>query len=548
MHTSPEASPLVDQLATARKRIAQLESQLAQASRAAGAGSAAQARFKATLDQLLEGCQIIGFDFRYLYVNDAVARHGRRTREELIGHTMMEVYPGIDASPFFTHLKRCLTDRTPHRMVNEFTFPDGAKGWFELSIQPAPEGVFILSVDVSARHQAETALVQSNRDLKQPIAELRTAQSRLMRQERLSAIGKMAGGIAHDFNNNLMPVLGYTELLLTDSELLDDREKVLESLRMVNSAARNAASTVVRLRELYKPSEENENLAPFDVNGLVRQVVVLTRPKWREEAQARGAHIEVLTDLGVLRPLNGLESELRDVLTNMVFNAVDAMPDGGTIVLSTKQDGDHIAVAVKNTGAGMTDEVRRRCMEPLFTTKGNRGTGLGLAVAHTVVQRRNGTIDIQSAPGKGTTIQIRLPLQAEPAIPALQPAVHGATRRLHALVVDDEYILREVVAAYLTIDRHTYELAANGMEALEKFKAGHFDIVITDMGMSELSGDELASAIKQIDPNQPIVMITGFGEMLQAVTQRPTQADLVVPKPFTLAQLREAMWKVTNKE
>jgi PAS domain S-box-containing protein len=407
-----------------------------------------------------------------------------------------------------------------------------------------PVGIVGISRDITERKRGEQALYESNRRLEEALAELRATQHQVLQQERLRALGQMASGIAHDFNNALSPVLGFSDLLLDRPELLENTEKVTRYLQMMNTSAQDAASVVRRLREFYRQREEDETFAPVDLSHVVEQAIMLTQPRWKDQALARGASIKVTTDLSPVPLVAGNEAEIREVLTNLIFNAVDAMPEGGTINLRTIAEGDHVLLEVCDTGMGMTDEIRRRCLEPFFSTKEKRGTGLGLAMVYGIITRHGGELIIDSEPGRGTSVTIRLPVrQAEerPEEPEEQPTL---ARPLRILVIDDEPAVREVVTEYLTGDGHAVEAAADGREGLEKFLGGWFDLVITDQGMPEMAGDQLAVAIKRVAPTKPVMLLTGFGDLIMASGETPAGVDVILSKPVTLAALRQAVAKV----
>ena len=211
----------------------------------------------------------------------------------------------------------------------------------------------------------------------------------------------MASGVAHDFNNVLAKILGFNELLLAWPENLNDKEKVKKYLQMTSAAAQEAVSIVNRLREFYRHRKESEVYQSMDVNETIAQAIVLTQPKWKDQMMASGATIVIDTDLRDVPAIRGSESDLREVLMNLLFNSVDAMPQGGTIMVVTRAEADFIIVEVRDTGGGMTEEVRQRCFEPFFTTKGERGTGLGMAIVYGIVQRHGGSIGIESEAGEG---------------------------------------------------------------------------------------------------------------------------------------------------
>jgi ligand-binding sensor domain-containing protein/signal transduction histidine kinase/ActR/RegA family two-component response regulator len=504
-----------------------------------------------------------------------------------------------------------------------------------------------LSMLVVQRTRAEAALRDSNRYLEEALDKLHKAQQQIIQQERLRALGQMASGVAHDFNNALAPILGYSELLLVSPEALDDKEKVIEELGIINTAAKDAAKVVSRLRQFFRRRQQGDMLVPVELRKIIDQAISLAQPRWKNEAWARGVTITVRTDLESVPTVLGDEAELRELLINLIFNAIDAMPVGGEILFGTFLDGDQVAVVVSDTGAGMTDEVRRRCLEPFFTTKNERGTGLGLASAYGTIQRHRGTIEVESQQGRGTTFKIRLPIrsamegaqtqeptpsplslqvqnvgdepvkcqvvpsvmvglqtlepnrplsslqaplvndeslkrqifppakvdiQTQESTPLLSQPVPQVTDEplayqalpsmtgdgeeteeptpsllsLHVLLVDDEPQVRALLVEYLAIDGHTVETAANGNEGLERFRLGTFDLVVTDMAMPEMNGNQLSEAIEKINPGTPVIMLTGFGELMNAEGTTHSGKALVVGKPITLAAFRQAVSQVTR--
>ena len=226
----------------------------------------------------------------------------------------------------------------------------------------------------------------------------------------------------------------------------------------------------------------------------------------------------------------------------MIFNAVDAMPDGGTITLRTFQDSEEVVLEVTDTGTGMSDEVLRRAMEPFFTTKEDQGTGMGLAMVYGTLQRHNAELEVRSELGQGTTVGFRLPVRTEVTLTSTPPtAAEPIPAGLRFLVVDDEPRVRDMVGEFLRREGSVVETAANGRDALEKFHRNGFDLVITDRGMPEMNGDALAVAIKEESPNMPIIMLTGFGEMMISAGEKPPGVDCLLGKPVTPAAMRQAV-------
>ena len=416
---------------------------------------------------------------------------------------------------------------------------DGSLYTEEMTITPVRDehgaiaNFIAIKQDITARKRVE--------------ADLQQAHQQIIEQEKLRVLGQMVSGIAHDFNNALSPILGFSELLLKHPEKLVDQSLVLQRLQIINICATDAAQTVRQMREFSRPRSARDVFQSFDLNQLVRQTIDLTQQRWKDQAQATGRTIHIVTDLLPILPIWGEESALREMLTNLIFNAVDALPAGGTITLGTMLDGRAVRLSVSDTGTGMTEETRRRCLEPFYTTKGTTGTGLGLAMVQGIVQRHNGTVDVESQFGHGTTFIIRLPLQKgtqPPSVPPLE--VPALTRSRHVLVVDDEPLLRAIAETYLTEDGHKVETAPTGAVALAQLKTSKFDLVITDKAMPEMNGEQLAAAIHQIVPGLPVIMMTGFGDLMKVTGEMPPYISEILSKPLTQASLRAAMAKVVG--
>jgi PAS domain S-box-containing protein len=406
--------------------------------------------------------------------------------------------------------------------------------------------------DITSRLRTQEELRKANQSLTQALEDSQKAQELILRQERLRALGQLASGIAHDFNNSLSMIIGFTELLLTTPALIEEPDTLRSNLHLIHSAAQDAANVVSRLREFSRPATDSDALPPAQVNDLIAQAISLTQPRWRDQAQADGRTIRVVTELSQVPHVAGREGELREVLTNLIINAVDAMPAGGTLTLRSKHIGERVAVEISDTGTGMPPEVKAQIFDPFYTTKGEQGTGLGLAMVKGIVARHNGEIEVDSEPGHGTTFRIYLPISEDMAALAGAPApVQPESRHardLRVLLAEDEPSLRLILASYLKIDGHSVEVAANGQEALAKFEPNGFDLVVTDRAMPEMGGDQLAAQIKQVDPETPVIMLTGLGELMNEVGELPPGVDLVIPKPVTLAALRRAAATVVRSQ
>jgi signal transduction histidine kinase len=407
-----------------------------------------------------------------------------------------------------------------------------------------------LESELAERRKAEAAVLESNRQLAAALSQLKTSQDEVIQRERMHALGRMAKGIAHDFNNSLAPILGFSELLLLKPETLHDPVRARDYVELINSAAKESARVVARLREFYRYRDEPETVGPVVINDLVLQAIAITQPRWKGQALAAGITIDVHTEMGDVPTVSGNEDELREALVNLLFNAVDAIPKRGTITIRTEVQGRWLVVTVADDGIGMSEDLKARCLEPFFTTKQSEGTGLGLGSVYGIVRRHEGEIDIQSEPGRGTSVAISLPLDRAVSRAAVtpEPVALSASAPLRILVVEDEPLVREVLGVYLAEDRHEVVLAVNGRDGLEKFKSqGPFDLVMTDRAMPEINGDQLAVEIRKLRESQPLILLTGFGDLMSGTGEHPAGVDLVVGKPFTIATLRSAIAQVTGR-
>jgi signal transduction histidine kinase/CheY-like chemotaxis protein len=381
--------------------------------------------------------------------------------------------------------------------------------------------------------------------------ELRQTQQAVLQQERLSALGQMASGIAHDINNAMSPAILYLEQLLDADRELSPRSRQL--LPVVLRAIEDVAATVARLREFYRPQEMQAELVPVNINLLVKQALELTYARWRDMPQQRGIQIDAVEQLAPDLPeVLGSASELREALTNLIFNAVDAMPEGGRLTLRTTLQQDTVQVEVTDTGVGMDEETRRKCLEPFFTTKGERGTGLGLAMVYGIVQRHGAQIEISSAPGAGTTFSIRIPIPDRAAVRPAAPVPQQIPTGLRLLVIDDDALLLKTLRETLEMDAHHVTTAADGPAGIQAFRSAFtdvpFDAVITDLGMPRMDGRAVARAIKEISPATPVILLTGWGQRPDAGSDALPHVDRVIGKPPKLRELRGALAQVRGAD
>lgn len=387
--------------------------------------------------------------------------------------------------------------------------------------------------------QLYSRLTKANEDLKKAYEKLQESQTLLIHSEKLKAIGDLASGVAHDFNNLLGVIVGRTQLL----QLRAPEQKMKNDLDIILKAALDGAETVKRLQDFAKQKVE-DNASAIDVNMIIEDTIQLTQTKWKDYAQQRGIKIEIKKELDHLPIVLGSGAELREILTNLILNAVDAMPNGGTITIRSINKDRLFCIEVEDTGVGMDEKTKAKIFDPFFSTKGDQGTGLGLAMVKTLVSKRQGDISLKSEPNIGTKFTITLPkvnienesqrLSAQ--MPQPQEMIEN-THQLNVLIIDDEEELRILLAEILHEADYKVFLARDGKEGIEKFKNHKIDIVFTDLGMPEMNGWQVAKTIKALDPDVPVVLISGWGRDLKDQDITNTGVDYLASKPFHIDEI-----------
>jgi signal transduction histidine kinase/ActR/RegA family two-component response regulator len=403
---------------------------------------------------------------------------------------------------------------------------------------------YLKNVETSA---AQAAQAENHiKELSHYIAEQERIREQFSQMEKLTALGELASGVAHDFNNTLAGILGRAQLL----QRTNDPEKLKRGLDIIIKTAEDGAKTVKRIQDFARQRRDH-NFELVSIDHILQDASEITRPRWKNCAEASNIHISLDLQIGSNAMVMGDDSELREVLVNMVFNAIDAMPEGGTLSLVSRTVGESVIVTVVDTGVGMYPEVRSKIFDPFFTTKGKAGLGLGLAVSFGIIRRHGGTIEVESHFGKGTEFRITLPLAkiaeksvkpvevVAPEIPVAVEAEPLKTSLTRLLVVDDEDFVRDLLGEILEGEQCEVYLAESGSEALSLFREHEFDGVFTDVGMPGMSGWELAREIRLINKNVPIAVITGWGEAVGSHEQKAAGVDWIVAKPFTADRIAE---------
>jgi PAS domain S-box-containing protein len=453
------------------------------------------AETKRSLEQLVRsaGDAIISINNRGNITswNPAAERLFGLTTTEAIGRSLRGVFP----ERYEQAARLALTGAQP---VTTFDLsakrPDGRDLNLAVTLSGVPgrdgkvDGLLAIVRDMTAQREFETQMHQS---------------------EKLTALGQVAGGIAHDFNNLLQAILGYSQLMTKN---MGNADVVRRGLSVIETAAAGGAETVRRIQKFAR-LRPDEPFVSVELNQVIQDAVAITRPRWEERVAKGGVPLRLDLRLTPLPAVMGRPSELNEVITNLILNAIDAMPEGGTLSIYTRPEGnEHVVVTVADTGVGMPETVRTRIFDPFFTTKGEVGTGLGLSVSFSIVQRHSGEMRVESQPGRGTTFTIVLPLGTAEGVQApADPGTVLGTRSGRILLVDNEFHVMTILGEMLGEAGHHVLPVASGAEALRVFVPGGFDLVLTNLGMTGMTGWDVAERIRAIDPRVPVVFITGWG-------------------------------------
>ena len=488
-------------------------------------------------------------DYRFLDVNPAFERITGLQAQQILGKTVTEVLPGTEQHWIEAYGK---VARTGEPIFFENYSAPIQKHFEVTAFRPALNQFACIVADITERKRLEAEQAKTNQDLRDALQSLQDMQAQALQQTRLSALGQLASGISHDFNNILMPILGYSELLLSNPATLDNRDKALDAIKRIHRAAGDARQITRRLRWIYRPDDEASFL-PVDMNEVAREVLAMTQPRWDMELGAQGIRIRTATRLEARAPVMGDVSQLREVLMNLILNAVDAMPQGGILTLASAEEREQVVLCVTDTGIGMTDEAKARCQEVFFTSKGAvKGSGLGLTIVASIMSRHKGTLEVESALGRGTTIRLRLPRApagteiAAPvqALAAERPAPTSG----RILLAEDDVEVLNLLDHVLKSAGHIVETAQNGREAIAKVRGGTYDLVITDRAMPGANGDEVALAVQAHTPATPVILLSGFGYLMTVKGERPPGVTRVCSKPISPQDLVQVVQDVMDAD
>jgi PAS domain S-box-containing protein len=474
-------------------------------------------KYRTVVEGAHDGICVIGKDNRLKYANKRQAEIQGYAQEELIG---MDFRDFLDEKS-----KQLMADRFIQRERGEKLSPR-----FELNVF-RKDGE-IQNLEINARVVKDPEGNANYIVFAIDITEKKKMEEQLLQAEKLRALAEMASGVAHDFNNALASILGNAQLLLHTVE----DEEIKESLKIIEKVAKDSAQTVRRLQDFTRKRVHQE-LFNVDINSIIKDSIEITKPKWKDAVQSRGIRIEMVPNLEEVPSVSGNASELREVITNLIFNAIEAMPEGGTLKIHTFQKRKEVFIQISDTGIGIAEEEKKKIFEPFFTTKPFTNTGLGLSMSYGIIKRFGGEIDVESKVGHGTTFTIILPVGGEEKEEVISPSTIKKGRKAHILVIDDEEFVRSVISRTLAQVHHQVTLAEDGEKGIQLFKNGTFDMVLTDLGMPGMSGWEVCRRIKEISPHTPVGMITGWEMELNRSKMEEYGLDFIISKPFDFNQI-----------
>lgn len=388
------------------------------------------------------------------------------------------------------------------------------------------------------------------KELEDSYLELKRAQEQLVQSEKSRALGEMAAGVAHDFNNVLAAILGRAQLALDDTK----DGKVRKGLKVIEQAALDGAKTVRRLQDFTRVRVDRR-FESLDINQVVNSALQLVEPRLREYRETKGRTVDLTLSLGPVAPVMGSQGELVEVLVNIINNGIDALSGDGKLSIGTRQENGWVIISVSDTGVGIPDDIKSKIFDPYFSTKGYGGTGLGLSVAYGIVTRHGGDIVVDSIVGEGTTFCIKLPVAVEKkvssrpstGVKADTPAVSRVVHKADILVVEDDKKIRDTLVSMLAYVGHKVTTAAGGEKGIAMFREGNYELVITDLGMPEVSGWKVAEAVKREGAGTPVILITGWGVQFEIEEARRVGVDEIITKPFTKEELYKCVTELLGK-
>lgn len=478
------------------------------------------------LESARESIYAVDMDGRFKWCNSATLQALGLKREEFIGRHLVELVYEPDRETINEKLQMALMGEAQTYEMRYFS-ADGRLRYARVDNSP---------LVVEGR---TTGVLGIARD----ITEQKQERELAARADKLRALGQLASGVAHDFNNSLAAILGRAQLLRR--QIRD--EALVRNLEIIQTAAEDAAATVRRIQTFARKSPAKE-FEILDVSSLLNDAVEITRTRWENEARLRGLDYKVTLDAASGQHTFGSASELREVFVNLIVNAVDAMPAGGELLISCLRDETRLHLRFADTGTGMPDDVRQKIFDPFFTTKGAQGTGLGLSVSYSIIERHEGSISVASEMDRGTVFTIDLPAFEISKEPTEAPVEDLEAPSLSILVVDDESSVRETLAEMLEVMGHRVMLAESGQNALQTLAGNDCDLVFTDLAMPEMDGWETAREIRRRWPEMNVVLVTGYGPGTVPPAGEDNLVKGIIGKPFDFSQISQMITSILTNQ
>jgi len=406
------------------------------------------------------------------------------------------------------------------------------------------KGHYIETECISSMIANESGTYVAGVSIIRDITERKRMEQRLLQSEKLKSLEELAGGVAHNFNNILAAILGRAQLLMMNIKTppgIEERRRTAldlkKSLEIIEEAALDGANTVRRIQDFSRKKDDDGSRMPVNLNDVIEHSLKFTRGRWKDEAESKDIKISINQERATLPSIAGNISELIELFANLLNNAIDAMPQGGSITINAFAENKLVTVTIEDTGMGIPQKVQDRIFDPFFTTKGVQSTGLGLSASYGIVKSHGGTISVESREGEGTTFTIKLPISEQAVAEQKIKPLLKKHRQVRILVIDDEKDIRELIADILTMNKFKVEVATNGREGVRLFKEKKFDLVFTDLGMPGMSGWQVAKEIKKINDTTPVALITGWQIPSESAELKAKGVDLIINKPFKVEQV-----------
>ncbi|MEW6129296.1 MAG: PAS domain S-box protein [Acidobacteriota bacterium] len=493
---------------------------------------------KATIEQLADALIIFDETGKVVRANQAAQKLFGFKLEQMVSDYWINLVDGLFTDKEGRLLSR---DEQPVNLI----LHDRIRINNQIVWYTSPKGKRLLlskTLSPSFNEQGKlTGVVSITRDITEQYRE----QERLQQADKLRALGQLASGVAHNFNNALAAVIGYSQLAVRKT---NDPE-IQGHLRLIEQSSRDAARMVERIQNFARSRAQQDEFTIAKISDIVRDAIDITRPRWRYEAEALGLNYGVSLDWEISEELfvKCEPSELREVFINLIFNALDAMPEGGSMSISGTVNENDVTINFKDTGIGMSEEVKNRIFDPFFTTKGAAGLGMGLSESYRIVERHNGHFTVESQPHYGTTFSIILPLAILPTVESINKPAEAPAAKKHILVIDDEEIVRRALYSIFENMGHEVAQAAGRDEALQLLAGSKFDFVITDLAMPDTDGIAIAKEIKALNPETKVLLMSGYNpDRVEERIKEVGSIDGRIAKPFKFEEIRVIIQDLLN--